>query len=166
MSRTLFPRQVRKWIIQTSVLQTDHFITLHSIRSSLISFILLLSILSLSREHMNSQLTLLPMCGFAAQLVEHRNSTARRSWVQIPLKPEFFQTSLQLLLSKLQTQLWGSSLHLTVYVKDIKIGWNTTFSTLRNWLRMAPFHRVNALLPPFHRVSTVSHRSNHCSLYF
>ena len=28
-------------------------------------------ILSLSQEHVNSQLTLLPMCGFIAQLIEH-----------------------------------------------------------------------------------------------
>ena len=34
-----------------------------------------------------NKLTLLPMCGFMAQLVEHRIPVSRRSWVRIPWKP-------------------------------------------------------------------------------
>ena len=34
-----------------------------------------------------NKLTSLPMCGFIAQLVEHRTGISRRSRVRIPLKP-------------------------------------------------------------------------------
>ena len=40
-----------------------------------------------------NKLASLPMCGFIAQLVEHRTGISRRSRVQIPLKPWFFQAS-------------------------------------------------------------------------
>ena len=44
------------------------------------------------------KLTSLPMCGFIAQLVEHRTGISRRSRVRIPLKPWFFSGfSFQLL---------------------------------------------------------------------
>ena len=46
----------------------------------------------LIRRHELNQLTSLPMCGFIAQLVEHR-TVSQRSRVCIPLKPWFFQAS-------------------------------------------------------------------------
>ena len=66
---------------------------------------------TLSREHMNSQLTLLPVCGFIAQLVEHRTGNAEVTGSNPVEALNFFQASMQLL--KLQTQLRGSFLHFT-----------------------------------------------------
>ena len=40
-----------------------------------------------TRENELNKLTSLPMCGFIAQLVEHRTGISRRSRVRIPLKP-------------------------------------------------------------------------------
>ena len=39
---------------------------------------------------LQTKMTWLPMCGFIAQLVEHRTGISRRSWVGIPLKPWIF----------------------------------------------------------------------------
>ena len=74
---------------------------------------------SLSREHMNSQLTLLPVCGFIAQLVEHRTGNAEVTGSNPVEALNFFQASLQLL--KLQTQLRGSFLHFTFSIRSSQI---------------------------------------------
>ena len=76
-----------------------------------------------------NKLTLLPMCGFVAQLVEHRAGISRRSWVRIPLRPWFF---FRLLLS--------NCLNWKIYCDDHASLSSTT--AVQIWIISCVFHKL------------------------
>ena len=72
-----------------------------------------------------NKLTSLPMCGFIAQLVEHRTGISRRSRVWIPLKPWFFFRASSFQLLKMENYCddhssLSSSVSLKLFFEKIK----------------------------------------------